>query len=220
MHDVDHIYSQLRQSGHPGWGGEHHSRRLEGWASTVARLVAELTFPRAPAQLLELGTGNGMVASLFTQRGYAVEGIDISHEAIDWARQLFAATTLTAAFHHGDVCAMPFDAGSFDIAIDGNCLHCLIGDRRRHGLAEVERVLRPRGVLLVSTMCGLPKSDDARAQYDAATRTLRRGGAACRTLLPAEDIAREIAAAGFQVISQEIAENSWWDHLTLLARRA
>jgi len=74
-------------------------------------------------------------------------------------------------------------------------------------------------MLLVSTMCGLPKSHDARAQYDAATRTLRRDGITYRTLLPAEDIACEIAAAGFQIISQEIAENSWWDHLTLLAMR-
>lgn len=185
----------------------------------VARLVAEPMFPCAPAQLLELGTGNGMVASLFAQRGYAVEGIDISREAIGWARELFIAASLAGAFHHGDICAMPFDAGRFDIAIDGNCLHCLIGVDRRRGLAEVKRVLRPRGMLLVSTMCGLPKSDDARAQYDAATRTLRRDGFTYRTLLPAEDIACEIAAAGFQIISQEIAENSWWDHLTLLAMR-
>jgi len=77
----------------------------------VARLVAEPTFPRAPAQLLEFGTGNGM-ASLFAQRGYAVEGIDISREAIGWARELFTAASLAGAFHDGEVCAMPFDAGS------------------------------------------------------------------------------------------------------------
>ena len=82
--------------------------------------------------MLELGCGNGMSSSLLMARkGYEVHGVDISKAAIAWAREQFTDYALCGTFGQGDVCDMPFlTEHSFDIVIDGSCLHCLIGNDR------------------------------------------------------------------------------------------
>lgn len=218
MHAADAEYSRLRQVGARGWGGAAYSRRRDGWQRTVGDLNRDPHFPAPPARLLELGSGNGMVSALFAEMGYGVAGIEQSGEGVAWANALFAADGRPPAFHQGDVRAMPaLTSGAYDAVIDGNCLHCIIGADRLRCLAEVRRVLRPWGAFLVSTMCGLPKSPEARARFDAGRLCLVENGRAHRALLPAETIVTELRHAGFHPIWQRISDNVWWDHLTMLA---
>jgi hypothetical protein len=115
---------------------------------------------------------------------------------------------------------MPFfPERSFDVVIDGSCLHCLIGNDRARCLGEVRRILRFEGVFVVSTMCGLPKSDDARARFDPQTGHLLENGRAYRTLKPLADIASELMEAGFEVQDSRLSVNPWWDHVTMTCRR-
>ena len=96
-----------------------------------------------------------------------MHGTDISEAAIAWAEEAFAERGLSGSFHQGSVCAMPWLAEkSFDVVIDGACLHCLIGNDRTRCLQDRRRILGPDGVFVVSSMCGLPKSDDASASFD------------------------------------------------------
>jgi ubiquinone/menaquinone biosynthesis C-methylase UbiE len=218
MLDPNAEYIRLKATGAAGWGGQSCSRRRNGWVRTLARLQQDESFPKPPAPLLELGCGNGMVSTLFAQQGYEVEGIELSEAAIVWAREISANSEIKASFRHGDTRDMPFYAdGQFQAVIDGNCLHCIIGSDRALCLAEVRRVLRPRGVFVVNTMCGDPKSADTITKFNAQTRCLVKKGQAYRTLLQPEEIAHEISTAGFDVIWEEISENAWWDHLTLVA---
>lgn len=49
-----------------------------------------------------------------------IHGIDISHIAIDWARERFAQEKIIGNFHHGDVRSMPFFSNCFfDLIFDG-----------------------------------------------------------------------------------------------------
>jgi SAM-dependent methyltransferase len=218
MPETNAEYARLRQAGQAGWGGEGHARRRDGWISTIARLQQDASFPAPPARLLELGCGNGAVSALFARQGYEVEGIERSTEAVAWAGELFETAGMAGSFRQGDVCAMPFFGdGRFDAVIDGNCLHCVIGADRARCLAEVKRVLQPSGAFVVSSMCGAPKSDEARARYDARSRCLIADGRPYRSLIPADEIAGELRRAGFRVVSRQISENAWWDHLTLVA---
>ncbi len=100
-------------------------------AETLQRLERD-HFPKPPGRVLELGCGNGLSSSQWmARRGYEVHGIDISQAAIAWAEEAFTENGLAGSFRQGSVCAMPFFAGnSFDIVIDGSCLHCLIGGDR------------------------------------------------------------------------------------------
>jgi SAM-dependent methyltransferase len=216
--EVDAEYARLRAAGAAGWGNAAAARRRDGWMRTLAWLRRHADFPHPPARLLELGCGNGLVSALFAAQGYRVAGIERSGEAVAWARALFEAHGLRGTFRQGDVRAMPACAdNAFDVAIDGNCLHCLIGRDRAACLAEVRRVVRAGGVFVVSTMCGEPKSAAARARFDPAARCLMEDGKPARALLEAAAIVAEVEAAGFRAVAQQVRANSWWDHLTLLA---
>jgi SAM-dependent methyltransferase len=153
--------------------------------------------------------------------GYEVHGIDISAVAIEWARERFAADAVSGEFHHGSVCEMPFfDSASFDIVVDGSCLHCLIGDDRTRCLTEVRRILQPDGVFVVSSMCGLPKSEAAQARFDSRHGLLLDHGQPYRTLKPLSEIARELGQSGFDVQDNRLSVNAWWDHVTMICRIA
>jgi len=219
MHDYDATYRRLRAAGLAGWAGQQHERNAGHMAETLARLE-QGSFPKPPTRVLELGCGNGMSwARLMARRGYDVQGIDISETAIAWAEERFAEMGLSGSFRQGSVCEMAFfPGGSYDVVIDGSCLHCLIGNDRARCLQEVRRILRPEGVFVVSSMYGLPKSDDAQASFDPRTGHLLRDGRPYRTLKPLDDLARELVASGFDVHDTKLRINPWWDHATMTCR--
>ena len=64
------------------------------------------------SKALDVGTGEGQVARLLVESGVAeVVGIDASDAMIDEAERRGGGVT----FVRGDVTAMPFEAGSFDL---------------------------------------------------------------------------------------------------------
>ncbi len=219
MYDYDVEYRRLRAAGFQGWAGSQHERNAARMAETLERLERD-DLPGPPARALELGCGNGMSWSLLmARRGYEVHGIDISGTAVAWAEERFAQCGLSGAFHHGSVCAMPFfPEASFDVVIDGSCLHCLIGNDRTRCLQEVRRALRPQGIFVVSSMCGLPKSDEAKSRFDPRTCHLLENGRPYRTLKPLADLARELTGSGFEVRDSRVSVNPWWDHVTMVCR--
>lgn len=221
MYDYDAQYRRLRAAGHPGWSGSQTHRNLARMAETLRRLQQDF-LPPPPARVLELGCGNGISTCwLLARRGYDVHGIDLSGEAIAWARAHFAASALPGVFHHGNVCKMVcFSGASFDVVVDGSCLHCLIGDDRARGLTEVRRILRPQGVFVVSSMCGPPKSEAAIARFDPRNGHLLENGKPYRTLKPLSEIVRELTLAGFELLDSRRNVNAWWDHATLVCRLA
>ena len=214
----DAEYRSLQEAGFEGWGGMQFVRRRNGWRRHLTRLQKSGILPLPPKTVLELGSGNGMVAAMLAADGFAVHGVEISPSAVTWAKQLFYEASLTGYFRQGDVRAMPyFHSGQFDLIVDGNCFHCLIGDDRFLCLTEVHRLLAPGGVFIISSMCGQPRSAEALARFDPVSRCLFEDGLLTRSLLPASEIVRELEEAGFQVISEQVAENSWWDHLEAVA---
>ncbi|MGO1075515.1 class I SAM-dependent methyltransferase [Inquilinus sp. CA228] len=221
MYDYDAQYRRLRHAGLPGWAGDQYERGLAGVAETLDRLEREGILPAPPARMLELGCGNGLSSYLMAGKGYEVHGIDIAGTVVAWARERFAAAGLRGSFHQGTVCRMPvFADSSFDIVFDGSCLHCLIGGDRGLCLAEVRRILQPDGVLVVSSMCGEPRSGDARARFDSRTYCLMQDDHPYRTLKPLAAIEAELAEAGFAVRDRSVRVNPWWDHATLVCSRA
>lgn len=218
MYDYDARYRELRAAGFRGWAGHDFEQGLARLTGTLNRLELE-GFLRKPARVLELGCGNGLSSFLLAQKGYEVHGIDLSQTAILWAKERFAAAGLTGSFREGDVRDMPIFADeSFDSIIDGSCLHCLIGSDRTRCLKEVRRILRPGGAFVVSSMCGLPKSDEARASFDPQRQYLMKNGEPYRTLKPLTDLAAELACAGFGLKDSWLNTNPWRDHATMICR--
>ena len=75
-----------------------------------------------------------------------------------------------------------------------------------------------RGVFVVSSMCGLPKSDEAKARFDPQAGHLLKNGRAYRTLKPLAELASDLMEAGFEVQDSRLSVNPWWDHVTITCR--
>ncbi len=106
-------------------------------------------------RVLDVGTGPGylaLVASRLVGPEGAAVGIDASPEMIDRARSRAAREGSRAEYRVAFAESLPFEDGSFDVAVSRLVLHHLPGGLKLRALREVRRVLRPGGRLLVADM--------------------------------------------------------------------
>ena len=97
------------------------------------------------ARVLDIGCGLGSEVGYLASAGWRSVGIDVSDVAVAHA----AAAHEDAAFLCADACQMPFRTHCFDAALDRGCFHYLPPTGRREYAAELRRVLRPGGRLLL-----------------------------------------------------------------------
>ncbi len=113
----------------------------------VVRFVARNYYRRErPAvKILEVGCGPGANIWYIAREGFAAYGIDGSATAIARCRQRLAAEGLTATLHVGDIADLPYPDDMFDAVLDVECLCC--NDRKTSAaiIAEIKRVLKPKG---------------------------------------------------------------------------
>jgi SAM-dependent methyltransferase len=99
-------------------------------------------------EVLEVGCGRGGGSSYIARylKPARMVGVDISQNAIEFCRKVHRAPNLK--YRHGDAEALPFPDGSFDAVVNVESSFC-------YGsfdgfIAEVARVLRPGGYLLLA----------------------------------------------------------------------
>lgn len=212
-------YARLLESGHKGWGGSTYQQRMDDWSRLVSEIIGREEFPKPPSNLLELGCGAGDVSLIFASKGYEVSGVEISPTAVKWAKSKFKEAHLSGHFEVGDITrGLAYSDNSFDVIVDGNCLHCIIGEDRSKVWKELRRVLRPRGVLFISTMIGDPKDELGRQGFDPITRIQSSEGRAVRHMPFMKDLIEEINKEGFEVITSKVDQNFWCDHFNGLLR--
>ncbi|MGW6566577.1 class I SAM-dependent methyltransferase [Streptomyces sp. NPDC054975] len=101
----------------------------------------------APGRVLDLGCGPGRNAVYLASLGFDVDAVDLSDEALSWARQRAEEAGAQVRFHHGDAFALAGSAltGPYDLIFDSGCFHHLPPHRRVSYLALLERLLAPGG---------------------------------------------------------------------------
>lgn len=210
-------YHILRQQNLDAWTGEGYTRAWEQLNHIFDMLNKENLFPAPPAKFLELGCGNAAMSSqLMAQQGYDVYGVDISPTAIKWANERFLSLNLKGHFHVENISNIPhFTSESFDIVFDGSCLHCINGEDILHCFAEMKRLIKPDGSLIISTMCGLPKQQEDINNYNLDSYQLYHEGQPWRTLKPLDSLKEEITNSGFSINYIHVNKNPWWDHATI-----
>lgn len=138
--------------------------------------------------------------------GFEVEGVDVSSTAVRWAEEHALELGIAAAFRVADVRTLAdFADDSFDVVLDGRCLHCIIGNDRQLVLDAVRRVLRSGGVFVVRTMCD-PNPDSPPPNFDLETYCAMRPDAAdvaTRYIGPAAAILDELGGAGFELVRHD-----------------
>src|SRR4051812_37099335 len=126
------------------------------------RRLVDMAAPSDGARTLDLATGTGDIAFALAARGARVVGLDVTRRMIELARMRASREGSSATFLVGDMLALPFPSGSFDIVTVG------YGLRNVSDLAaaidEVGRVLKSGGQAL-SLDFNRPSNKLVRAVY-------------------------------------------------------
>ena len=135
-------------------------------------------------EVLDAGCGTGGIMSRLSKR-CRVTGLDLSPLALDFAARRGHGGRLV----RGSVSTLPFAARSFDAAVSIDVLYhrAVVDDAA--ALAELARVLRPGGVLLINN----PAHAWLHGSHDRKVHTARRYGRS--------DWRRLAAGAGLAVVS-------------------
>ena len=200
----DRAYQRKRDD--PDYAGWIKQDELdEDWQLSWLPLIQKTAFPKQ-GRLLELGCGAGNVSLQLAQQGYEVVGIDIAPTAIEWAMETAAQAGINAQFLTGNVLTLAeIEDASFDIALDGRCLHCIIGRDRSQFLQSAYRVLKAEGILAVNTMCNqVPDTPYFQEQFDPQSCCLVHKDIATRYIGESNSILQEIIQAGFKILDVEV----------------
>ncbi|GAA3058319.1 hypothetical protein GCM10020229_82470 [Kitasatospora albolonga] len=129
------------------------------WESSVAAQGAALdavirsTLGPSPATVLDCACGIGTQALGLALRGHRVTGTDLSPAAADRAGHEADRRGLAVPTSAADMRSLPFEDAAFDVVVcaDNALPHLLTAEDVRAALAEMRRVLRDGGLLLIST---------------------------------------------------------------------
>jgi ubiquinone/menaquinone biosynthesis C-methylase UbiE len=119
--------------------------------------IADLVRLQPGESVLDMGCGTGTLALVARQRvgeTGRVSGIDPSPQMIARASRKAARRGLAIDFQVDVVEQLAFPNGSFDVVLSTFMMHHLPDDLKHRGLAEIARVLKPGGRLLVLDMKG------------------------------------------------------------------
>lgn len=98
----------------------------------------------ADLDCLDLGSDNGVISYLLRARGGRWTSADLSEKAVASIRSVVGTNV-----HQIDGVSFPFTDGSFDLVVVIDLLEHVADDRRC--IAELHRILRPNGTLVVNT---------------------------------------------------------------------
>ncbi|MGH2768023.1 MAG: class I SAM-dependent methyltransferase [Actinomycetota bacterium] len=120
---------------------------VEGYGEPLEQAILDLR--AAPERILDLATGTGYAARRLKERfpGAEVVGVDVSAEMVAIAEQDSLSQGLEISYMVGEVAALPFSDGSFDLVVQQNAMP--FPD-------EIMRVVRPAGRALIILSVGGP----------------------------------------------------------------
>jgi ubiquinone/menaquinone biosynthesis C-methylase UbiE len=167
-----------------------------GHARRLRRLTVDNALIKPGDSVLDVGCGTGEVTLLAKTRAKAdkVYGIDPAPEMITVARRKATRKKLDIDFRVGVIESLPFPDSSIDVVTSSLMMHHLPEDLKVRGLAEIYRVLKPGGRLLIADFMR-PTGSFLNHIFIAFTRHrgLKSG---------IEDIQKLLKAAGFGQIAQ------------------
>ncbi len=164
--DADTRRSVWTEAGR-GWGAraQEWAYQFEPYALPANHLLFDQLGVSDGTNHLDVACGSGLAANVAARRGASVSGLDASDALIDIAR----TRTPAGDFRVGDMFALPFDDGRFDVVTSFNGIWNGCDD----ALQETRRVLRsdgqPRDDLL-----GLVRPHGTPALFRQDHRTIAR----------------------------------------------
>lgn len=97
--------------------------------------------------VLDIASGEGYGSHLLSDVANYVIGVDISHDAVDFATQSYHRDNLE--YKQGDCCKIPLADHSVDVVVSFETIEH--HDKHDQMVSEIKRVLKPDGLLIMSS---------------------------------------------------------------------
>src|SRR5438128_4521077 len=123
---------------------DYAGHRMDLRESRIRKLL-RLLGGETPGRLLDVGCAGGELAALLVARGWRVAGAEAEPALVEAAR----ARGIDARAVDLDRAPLPWPAGAFEAVVAAEVIEHVVDTD--HLLAEMVRVLRPGGVLVVTT---------------------------------------------------------------------
>ena len=136
-------YKRNQEQGLPGWNS---AADLEVHITQLTGIFSREDIPKS-GLVLDLGCGAGNISFWLESLGYYVTGIDVSTVAIEWAIKQSGLSNSKVNFFVINAAQNKYSTEhQFDIVLDNNCLHCIIGKDRQIYLKNVHNNLKIRTI--------------------------------------------------------------------------
>ena len=166
----------------------------------IKRRVLEYAAIASGEDVLDVGCGTGTLAVAAARAAPAVTvtGLDADASILTRARKRAAGAGLEIRFDEGRSTALPYADSSFDLVLSTLFFHHLPDDAKRQTAAELVRVIRPGGRLVVGDL-GRPQDPLMRIAVRATVQLL--DGVATTALNVRGELADVLAGAGLQAVA-------------------
>lgn len=132
------------------WSGGNFVRDYDSRNLRPAEIILLVRHAKAFAgRVLELGCGAGRLTGYLVELADEVRGIDVSLAMVEHCRGVYPG----GMFSVEDLRNLSsFDSQSFDVVVGANNVLDVLGDsERRQALREIGRILKPEGIVAVSS---------------------------------------------------------------------
>lgn len=213
--------SSVEPQGAPGRETlETNSVLVERRAEVLLAMIASHGLSLRGRRVLDLGCGFGSLALYFAAQGARVVAIDPNGPRMGVGRRVAETHELSVRFRRRRMQELPMEDESFLFAVMNNSL-CYLADpsERARAIAEVHRVLRPGGLLLVRNPNRLHPVDQFTGLPLIGLLPPRAAGAAAGMagrerssvrLTSERAAARELRAAGFDPVRAHAQRLGTW----------
>lgn len=101
--------------------------------------------------VLDIACGEGYGTDLIAKHAHKVYGVDLDQSCIKWATEKYVPANNNLEFKTGSVDNIPVANNSIDVIVSFETIEHVNSDTQQRFMAEVKRVLKSNGILIIST---------------------------------------------------------------------
>jgi SAM-dependent methyltransferase len=139
-------FAKMKAAQREGWA---HFAPLEFITTPAAAKLVRFAEVQPGQKVLDVGCGTGVVSVTAARLGATVTALDLTPALLEKARENAQIAGVSVEFHEGDVEALPFKDGAFDVVLSQ--FGHMFAPRPAVAVGQMLRVLRPGGRIAFST---------------------------------------------------------------------